>query len=316
MDLLLSLGVTSGVLAAVLVNIAIWAPRRLWVKLAALATAAALLPVAYLGFAELLGRPKPAELQWSETGHDRATVLAARMREGEAIYLWLGFDDLAEPRSYVLPWDDAAARELHGAQGEAEERRPGRSRGERRAASRPPAPGRRPGREPAAVLCRAAAGAAAQSPAVGRPLVVSKAQRTQRRLKRAGLDLTTGLGRAAASAWPSRRRALISPKITIEGALMAPLMARRLMVLLLLACVSGPARAGFEEGLAAFYSFDYATALHEWIPLAEAGDSRAQYQLALMYYTKRRPSGTAAQPNAATSTRSSTSASCMPRAWA
>jgi hypothetical protein len=121
MDLLLSLGVTSGVLAAVLVNIAIWAPRRLWVKLAALATAAALLPVAYLGFAELLGRPKPAELQWSETGHDRATVLAARMREGEAIYLWLGFDDLAEPRSYVLPWDDEAARELHGAQGEAEE---------------------------------------------------------------------------------------------------------------------------------------------------------------------------------------------------
>jgi len=61
-------------------------------------------------------------------------------------------------------------------------------------------------------------------------------------------------------------------------------MARRLMVLLLLACVSGPARAGFEEGLAAFYNFDYAGALHEWIPLAEAGDSRAQYQLALMYY--------------------------------
>jgi hypothetical protein len=28
---------------------------------------------------------------------------------------------------------------------------------------------------------------------------------------------------------------------------MAPLMARRLMVLLLLACVSGPARAGFED---------------------------------------------------------------------
>lgn len=65
---------------------------------------------------------------------------------------------------------------------------------------------------------------------------------------------------------------------------MARLMVRRLMILLLLACVSGPARAGFEEGLAAFYNFDYATALHEWIPLAEAGDSRAQYQLALMYY--------------------------------
>lgn len=61
-------------------------------------------------------------------------------------------------------------------------------------------------------------------------------------------------------------------------------MVRRLMLLALLLGLSGPARAGFEEGLAAFYSFDYETALHEWIPLAEAGDSRAQYQLGIMYY--------------------------------
>ena len=61
-------------------------------------------------------------------------------------------------------------------------------------------------------------------------------------------------------------------------------MARRLMVLLLLTCIAGPARGGFDEGLAAFYNFDYAAALDEWIPLAEAGDPRAQYQVALMYY--------------------------------
>jgi hypothetical protein len=121
MEPLLILGVASGILAGVLVNIAIWAPRGLWIKLAALATAACFLPVAYAGFAELLGRPKPAELQWSERDHDEATVLAARMREGEAIYLWLGFEGLDEPRSYVLPWNEAMARELHGAQGEAEE---------------------------------------------------------------------------------------------------------------------------------------------------------------------------------------------------
>ncbi len=121
MEPLLILGVTSGILAAVLVNIAIWAPRRLWIKLTALATAACFLPLAYIGFAELLGRPKPAELQWSRSGDDEATVLAARMREGEAIYLWLGFRDLGEPRSYVLPWNEAMARELYGAQGEAEE---------------------------------------------------------------------------------------------------------------------------------------------------------------------------------------------------
>jgi TPR repeat protein len=61
-------------------------------------------------------------------------------------------------------------------------------------------------------------------------------------------------------------------------------MARRLMVMLLLTSLAGPARAGFQDGLTAFYDFNYAAALDEWIPLAEAGDSRAQYQLALMYY--------------------------------
>lgn len=119
MELLLILGIACGLLAAVLVNIAIWAPRRLWIKLAALATAASFLPVAYLGFAELLGRPKPAELDWSRSDQGEATVLASRLREGEAIYLWLGFEGLGEPRSFVLPWNEAMARELHGAQGEA-----------------------------------------------------------------------------------------------------------------------------------------------------------------------------------------------------
>ena len=78
MEPLLILGVANGILAAVLVNIAIWAPRRLWIKLAALATAACFLPVAYAGFAELLGRPKPADLQWSEGNHDEAIRLCER----------------------------------------------------------------------------------------------------------------------------------------------------------------------------------------------------------------------------------------------
>jgi hypothetical protein len=121
MDLLLILGVASGLLAAVLVNIAIWAPRRLWIKLAALATAACFLPIAYIGLAELLGRPKPAELDWAHGADDEATVLAARLREGQAIYLWLGFAAQDEPRSFVLPWSEAMARQLYGAQGEAQE---------------------------------------------------------------------------------------------------------------------------------------------------------------------------------------------------
>ncbi len=121
MDLLTILSVSAGLLAAVLVNIAIWAPRRLWIKLAALATAACLFPVAYGALSELLGRPKPAQLQLTEIGDGEATVLAAQLQEGEAIYLWLGFPELKEPRSFVLPWSEAMARELHKAQGQAEE---------------------------------------------------------------------------------------------------------------------------------------------------------------------------------------------------
>ena len=47
-------------------------------------------------------------------------MLAADMREGEAIYLWLRMQDIAEPRAYVLPWSIEAAKQLHRAQGEAE----------------------------------------------------------------------------------------------------------------------------------------------------------------------------------------------------
>lgn len=57
-----------------------------------------------------------------------------------------------------------------------------------------------------------------------------------------------------------------------------------LMAVSLAMVPSGPAAADFEAGLAAFYRFDYNTALKEWRPLAEAGDPDAQYQLGIMYY--------------------------------
>lgn len=44
-----------------------------------------------------------------------------------------------------------------------------------------------------------------------------------------------------------------------------------------------PARAGFDEGMAAYQRGDYATALKEWRPLAEQGDATAQYNLGVMY---------------------------------
>jgi len=56
-----------------------------------------------------------------------------------------------------------------------------------------------------------------------------------------------------------------------------------LATLILCASLALPAQAGFDEGLAAYKRGDYATALKEWRPLAEAGDATAQFILGGMY---------------------------------
>jgi uncharacterized protein len=57
----------------------------------------------------------------------------------------------------------------------------------------------------------------------------------------------------------------------------------RIAAALIMLGMSGSAWAGFEEGLAAFQRYDYATALDEWRPLAEQGDPAAQFRLGDMY---------------------------------
>ncbi len=47
--------------------------------------------------------------------------------------------------------------------------------------------------------------------------------------------------------------------------------------------LTAPTWAGFDEGVAAYYRGDYATALREWRPLAEQGNADAQYNLGVMY---------------------------------
>ena len=116
MDALISLFTVVVVLTATLAGIAIWAPRALRMKLTALGTIALLLPVTYLSLTELLGRPKPVDLEWSHTVFTDAIVLATDLREGEAIYLWLQAGGTSVPRVYVLPWDLNVARQLYAAQ--------------------------------------------------------------------------------------------------------------------------------------------------------------------------------------------------------
>jgi hypothetical protein len=118
---LIPLFVTLGALATVLAHIAIWSPRSVLVKLAALATTAAFLPVAYASLSTMLSRPKPIEMEWSREQLAEAAVLGASMEENKAIYVWLEMDGVDEPRAYVLPWSKEMAKQLHGAQRAAEQ---------------------------------------------------------------------------------------------------------------------------------------------------------------------------------------------------
>src|SRR3954467_396869 len=87
-------------LAVALASIAIWAPRGLAVKLAALACTAMFMPVAYARYSALLRRPKPVSLEWWQGQAEEATILGSQMKEGQSLYLWLQLPGATEPRAY------------------------------------------------------------------------------------------------------------------------------------------------------------------------------------------------------------------------
>lgn len=98
-----------------LVSIALWAPRRVAPKLAALAAGAVALSIGTAAAFTLLSLPKPVDLEWWQGHAAEATVLGHTMREGDGIYLWLQLDGVPEPRSYALPWDRKLAEQLQQA---------------------------------------------------------------------------------------------------------------------------------------------------------------------------------------------------------
>ena len=58
----------------------------------------------------------------------------------------------------------------------------------------------------------------------------------------------------------------------------------RPILIALLMTLAGPISAqDFYEGVKAYENRDFATALKQWRPLAEGGDSAAQYNLGMMY---------------------------------
>ena len=108
-------------LAGAIAGLALWARVRRPLKALVLALTAAWLVVAYGALAELLSRPKPVSLEFALTKAAEAEVLASRIVEDEAIYLWLGLDALVEPRAYQIPFDRETAEELRKALDESRE---------------------------------------------------------------------------------------------------------------------------------------------------------------------------------------------------
>lgn len=110
----------AALMVAALATISIWSNHRLLLKSGAILIVALTLPAAYLTILDLLSRPKPVSLEWGARDLSEATVIGAHLKEGDRIFLWLHVEGLDEPRYYVLPWDEQLAKQLYGAQQEAE----------------------------------------------------------------------------------------------------------------------------------------------------------------------------------------------------
>lgn len=99
------------IIVTALATIVIRSHHHIGIKWAGVALVALWLPISYLSLNDLLSRPKPVTLEFLD--FDTLTVIASQSVEDESIYLWLQMDD--GPRSYVMPWSESSARQLHEA---------------------------------------------------------------------------------------------------------------------------------------------------------------------------------------------------------
>ena len=103
------------ILICLLASLAVWAPRRTWVRCWAVGLSGIVFVSGYVALADMLSRPKPMSLAWAEESVASADVLGSTFIEGEAIYVWLRLPGSLEPRAYKLPWDPRQAQQLQDA---------------------------------------------------------------------------------------------------------------------------------------------------------------------------------------------------------
>lgn len=109
------------ILICLLSSLAVWAPRRAWVRCWAVGLSGIIFVSGYMTLTDMLSRPKPMSLAWAEASVASADVLGSTFVEGEAIYVWLRLPGSMEPRAYKLPWNDQQAQQLQDALNEAGE---------------------------------------------------------------------------------------------------------------------------------------------------------------------------------------------------
>lgn len=100
---------------ALLALITVWARRGLWLRAGAVGLFALLAAMQFASLVDLLSRPKPAGLEFWSSATEEALVMAAKIDEGRAIYVWLKLPGIREPRYYELPWSREAAIDLQKA---------------------------------------------------------------------------------------------------------------------------------------------------------------------------------------------------------
>lgn len=96
-----------------------WSRRETRIRHLAFAAFLGMLPLLAVGATETMGWHKSSLLAWRLDGEQN--VLASKVVEGEAIYLYLDVGE-GEPRAIALPWDPRTAERLQKAQRESARR--------------------------------------------------------------------------------------------------------------------------------------------------------------------------------------------------
>jgi hypothetical protein len=94
--------------------LAIWSRRDTWARPAAVVLFLAAMPTIAMAAVESLGWHRPIEFVWDLDQGDYR-VLAAKMVQDKAIYIYIDDDKRVEPRPLLLPWDNDTANAIQRA---------------------------------------------------------------------------------------------------------------------------------------------------------------------------------------------------------